>query len=190
MDLPTFRHSNPATIMNHPSFAMASAIGLGCLTLGACNPQDPSAARETQKMIAEAAAKTSRLEQENANLKAQIEDLQKQVSAAKTAPEPPAKKGLSEEELDKKLGASVANLHEQLAAMDRKIDQLRTLTEKSLVASDDRARSTPVAANPTPPRNNPTAAPTANPQPRPTPAAAKPKYDIKLDNPVMVPANH
>lgn len=184
---------NPTTIMKHPSLAMASAIGLICLTLGSCNPQDPSAVRETQKMIAEAAAKASRLEQENASLKSQIEDLQKQVTAAKTTPETTTKKGFSEEELDKKLGATLSNLHDQLAAMDRKIDLLKAVAEKSVAIGEDRARNAPVAANPPSPRSNPTPATPATPanvQPRPTPAPAKPKYDIQLNNPVMGPANH
>ena len=191
---------NPANIMKRPFLAMASAIGLSCLTLGSCNPQDPSAVRETQKMIAEVTAKASRLEQENTSLKSQIEDLQKQVSAAKATAETTTKKGFTEDDLDKKLGATVAKLRDQLAAMDKKLDLLKAETEKSIALNEDRARNSSPAANAAVARTNPTSPqpdrgraaqpPQVKVQPAPAPEPPKSKYDIKLDRPVMGPASH
>ena len=188
--------------MKHPSLAMASTIGLSCIILGSCNPQDPSAVRENQKMLAEATAKAGRLEQENISLKSQIEDLQKQVSAtvAKAAAETNTKKGFTEDDLDKKLGATVGKLRDQLTAMDKKIDLLKTETEKSIALSEDRTRNPSVAANPAVARTNPNPPqpdkgraaqpPQIKVQPAATPDPPKSKYDIKLDRPVMGPASH
>jgi len=186
--------------MKVPSLALASVIGLSCLTLWSCNSQDPSAVRENQKMIAEATAKASRLEQENISQKAQIEDLQKQVSAAtsKAAAETNTKKNFTEDDLDKKLTASVGKLHDQLAAMDRKIDLLKAETEKSVALNEERARNTSAASpaiaktNPTPPqpdRGRAAQPPQIKVQPAATPEPPRSKYDIKLDHPVMGPGS-
>jgi len=189
---------NPANIMKRPFLAMASASGLSCLILGSCNPQDPSAVRETQKMIAEATAKASRLEQENTSLKSQMEDLQKQVSVAKATAETTPKKGFTEDELDKKLGATVAKLRDQLTAMDKKLDLLKAETEKSVALNEDRARNSSPVANPAVARTNLTspqadrgrAAQPPQVKVQPAPEPPRSKYDIKLDRPVMGPASH
>jgi len=190
-------NSQPANIMKRPSLAMASAIGLSCLTLGSCNPQDPSAARENQKMIAEATAKASKLEQENTDLKSQIEGLQKQVSdaASKANAETNTKKSVTDDALDQKLSAAVGKLRDQLTAMDKKIDSLKAETEKSIALNEDRARNNTAAANSAVAKTNPTppqadrerAAQPPQVKIQPAPEPPKPKYDIKLDHPVMGP---
>ena len=190
---------NPANIMKLPSSAMVPTAGLACLILWSCNPQDPSAVRENQKMIAEAVAKASRLEQENTTLKSQVEDLQKQVADATAKAETTTKKASADDDLDKKLAATFGKLRDQLAAMDKKLDVLKVETEKSIALNNDRATNTPTPAPVSPPvaKTNPTPAPpdrtrAAQPpqvkvQPAPTPEPPKSKYDIKLDHPVMGP---
>jgi hypothetical protein len=48
-------------------------LGLLGLAMVSCNPEDPSAQREAQKLVAEAAAKNARLEEELAGMKAELE---------------------------------------------------------------------------------------------------------------------
>jgi hypothetical protein len=52
---------------------IVSAIGLVLVLLPSCNPEDPSAVREGQKIMAETLAKNARLEEEIVSLKAEIE---------------------------------------------------------------------------------------------------------------------
>jgi hypothetical protein len=53
---------------------IASVIGLLLVVLPSCNPEDPSAVREGQKLMAETLAKNAKLEEEIVSLKAELEN--------------------------------------------------------------------------------------------------------------------
>ena len=123
--------------------------------------------------------------------------MQKQVSdaASKANAETNTKKSVTDDALDQKLSAAVGKLRDQLTAMDKKIDSLKAETEKSIALNEDRARNNTAAANSAVAKTNPTppqadrerAAQPPQVKIQPAPEPPKPKYDIKLDHPVMGP---
>ncbi|MCW1914780.1 hypothetical protein OJ996_14430 [Luteolibacter sp. GHJ8] len=82
------------------------ALGLLCLAAVSCNPEDPSAQREAQKLVAEAAAKNARLEDEVASLKAELATANSKISEAEAVKMP----GVSE--IEGKLDAALSKLRE------------------------------------------------------------------------------
>jgi len=163
---------------------MATAIGVSCLSLGSCNSEDPSAVRENEKALAEATSKVATLEEDVTSLKAENETLTQKLSSSESK----AENGLTAAQLDTKLNAMVKPLTEQIAAMEKKLDRVNSLTEKVIAQNDIKIKEAQAIAQrpPEPP-------PVENREPaRPQPPAAapskpKPKYDITLDNPVMGP---
>jgi lipopolysaccharide export LptBFGC system permease protein LptF len=176
--------------MKRYSVAMATAIGLSCFSLWSCNSQDPSAARENEKALAEAMTKVAKLEQEIASLKTENETLIQKASSSETK----AESGMTAAQLDAKLKATVTTLSEQLAAMEKKIDHVGSQTEKVIAQNETRAKESQAvvqrdpAPQPAPPERTVEREP-ARPQPPAAPAKPKQKYDITLDNPVMGPGS-
>lgn len=168
--------------MKRSSVAMAAAIGVSCFTLGSCNSQDPSAARENEKALAEATSKIAKFEDEIANLKAENESLSQKASNSETK----AENGLTAAQLETKFKP----LAEQIAAMEKKLDRVNSLTEKVIAQNDIKIKEAQTIAQrppePPPVQNREPAAP---PQPPAAPAKPKTKYDITLDNPVMGPGS-
>ena len=78
----SIHHSNPA--MKFAPISLVTAVGLSCLSVSSCNPADPSAIQEGQKVLAETMAKNMRLNDEIAALKSQLEQAKADAEKAKT----------------------------------------------------------------------------------------------------------
>lgn len=100
--------------MKLASISVATAVGLSCWWIPACNSADPSAISEGQKALAEAMAKNIRLNEEIAELKASLDkakaDLE-EAQAKSVQAEPP--KLPSTAEVEAKLDQEIAKLKDE-----------------------------------------------------------------------------
>jgi len=153
--------------MKRSSIAIATGIGVACLSLWSCDSQDPSARRENEKTLAEATSKIVRLEQQIDDLKSENESLVQKAASSESKMD----NGLTEAQLDTK----IKPLTEQIASITEKLDNV--IAQNETKRKDAQADTTP------PPKETTRQQTTTDP--------VNPNKDkvLKFDKPIMGPGS-
>ncbi len=124
--------SSTAVAMNLSRCASACLIGLGWCLLSSCNSEDPSAAREGQRALAEARANNTRLAEEIANLQAELEAAKSKINPSEAIQIPGAA------EIEKKLELEGLKLKEEVRQLHPGATEVGFITADLTIPSFER----------------------------------------------------